>query len=202
MVFASQPLLKALGEIDSWGFSEKTVLALLVDALDRLSSRINKRFVLIVLAHPEESIRDLEADTNRLRPVSGVSFTVRTRTFILFRAADLVTGIFSILLTEAVILKKPVLNLQPGLKREDMLVTNMVGATLPVRKSGDIIGAIAEFITDTGARAALMDRQSRFRIVENANPRWDEMVESLRRSRRDKGLGAADGPVLGSALNA
>jgi hypothetical protein len=129
VVFVSQPLETFLG--NTWGFTEKTVLTSVFDGLERLPVYLKKRVKLVLVPHPEEDEKEL-AQTAEKFPLSW-TIQKEDRDYSLTRSADLIIGMFSILLTEAVILGRPVLCLQPGLKKEDMLITNMVGATVPVR---------------------------------------------------------------------
>ncbi|MEW6263552.1 MAG: hypothetical protein AB1641_10805 [Thermodesulfobacteriota bacterium] len=179
LVFVSQPLEKALRGLDDWGFTEKTILRALVHAVNALPEDLRRRMVFGVLLHPEEESPDLTELTRGLDPMVRCRFFRENPNLDLIRAADLVVGMFSILLTEAVIIKRPVLSVQLGLKREDMLVTNMVGATVPVRRAEELSGALSGAIGDVRVRLEMLERQARFQIVGDSIQRWQDAVEEL-----------------------
>jgi UDP-N-acetylglucosamine 2-epimerase len=185
IAFVSQPIERLLGSVETWGFSEKTVLRALREAITILEEATTRKLFLIVMLHPEEDGAEME---KIIREKDG---KLRYRllregndSLDIIAAADLVAGMFSILLTEAVIMRKPVLSLQLDLKQPDMLVTNMVGATVPVRNKADLGKWLLNMVQDAGFRAKLLERQKCFEVVEDSLDRWMALISDLMTSQR------------------
>lgn len=180
LVFISQPIERVLGSVAAWGFSEKTVLRALREEIAALGGATARKVFLAVMLHPEEDGAAAEEiigrEGNSLR---HAVLREGNDSLDIIAAADLVTGMFSILLTEAVIMRKPVLSIQLDLKQPDMLVTNLVGATAPARSRAELAELLPKAVLDTGFRAGLIERQKRFEVVEDSSARWMALINDL-----------------------
>ncbi|HSO17978.1 MAG TPA: hypothetical protein VLT88_00890 [Desulfosarcina sp.] len=174
VLYVSQPFSTGFGTEADWGFSPVSVLKDLLRVLEGAGGK-TRRLTLLVLMHPEDAGDDLFlAGTG----ATGVSVVFRRggapHDYLL--ASDLVCGSFSILLTEAVILGLPVLSLQPGLRREDILITNLSGATRPVRTDGELKTHFLRAVVDGGYRRELLRRQDGFEFVTDSLHLWRRQV--------------------------
>lgn len=184
VVFVSQPLEHVLGTHNGWGFTEKSILAEVLRSLEGLQEPCGGvRFV--ILPHPEEDLEGLRRCVSSRATDMRVHVLARNRipNHDLLLAADLVLGMFSILLVEAVILRRPVLSVQLGLGREDMLVTNMVGATRALRDRQTLHTALARAVTDGGFREELLREHERFVFRRDACAAWEAETLSLAQGR-------------------
>lgn len=172
VTFVSQPLRRVLGSEDVWGFTEHSTLEAVLNVLGSMEGSEQKRIVLSVILHPEEDGDDLRALVKRQSLLPDVVFSRADEGFDYIVAADVVLGMFSILLTEAVILERPVLSVQLNLKKEDMLVTNMVGATNAVRSEEELKRVLPEILTSRQARHNLLIQQKKFSFVTDSLSRW------------------------------
>ncbi len=178
LLFVSQPVEKVFGSAEAYGFTEKTTLAVLLKTLAEFPEDVQKRLSLIVLLHPEED------QDNLSRAVLGggprdisVEFRKEGNPLPFLLAADLVVGMFSIVLAEATILHVPVVSVQPNLKREEILITNAIGATLSVYDQDQLSHVLLDSLVNKNYRAALLERQDNFEVVADACSRWNRLVQ-------------------------
>lgn len=177
--FISQPLERVLGDRDSWGFTERDVVPALLHACNALPAPARERLRVLALAHPEEDAEHLAGLVAAAAPGFPVEVRKEADTLALVRACDAVAGMFSILLLEAALCGLPVLSIQPNLRREDMLVTNRTGATVPVREAGLLPGAVARLLCDEAYRAEQLARQRTFPVVADATELWRGLLGRL-----------------------
>ena len=116
VVFVSEPVEKDQGADESSptfrGYTEKTVLALLARCLQPFHNRVQ----IGLVPHPREDAAALLAHWEKCRGrLQGGRLAVENGRKAVF-IADGVCGMASLLLYEALLLGKPVLDLQPGLR--------------------------------------------------------------------------------------
>jgi hypothetical protein len=125
-VFASQPIASihrqnGMAE-DHWGYTEKTVLKSVLVCLGKLTEDFGAKVTLVIRLHPKDkpdAYRDVLTTCPRsIKPV----FDCETDSSLLLKAADLIIGMFSMVLLEAAILDRPFISVQIGLKRENPLI--------------------------------------------------------------------------------
>lgn len=175
VLYVSQPFSAGFGTGADWGFSPASVLKDVIGVLGGAGEEVRRRLTLLVLMHPEDAGDDLFLAG---AAPAGVAVEFRRggvpHDYLL--ASDLVCGSFSILLTEAVILGIPVLSLQPGLRRDDILITNLRGATLPVRTDHELKTHFLRAVVDGDYRRGLLRRQDGFEFVTDSPHRWRRQV--------------------------
>ena len=183
MSFVSQPLARVLNDRLSWGFTERDVVPALVRACELLPRQVRDRLRLIFLAHPEEDEAGLAALVRERSPSFRTEVRKEPDPLAVVRACDAVTGMFSILLVEAALCGLPVVSIQPGLKREDMLVTNRSGATLAVRDESLLSGVLGRLLCDENFRAERRTCQAAFPVVTGADGLWRGLLRGLASGR-------------------
>ena len=179
LVFVSQPIEKAMGSAEIWGFTEKTTICAVIDVLKELPEQIKKKLMLVIVVHPEDDVRELRKIVEQHKPCFSFSLMDMKLSLDLIYIADLIVGMYSILLTEAVIMQRPVLSVQLNQKREEILVTNMVGATTAVRTKEQLITLLPKAIIEESYRKCMLDRQNKFKIVPDASGRWASKINYL-----------------------
>src|SRR5262249_46716575 len=95
------------------------------------------------------------------------------------RAADLVTGMTTMLLVEACLLGCVVLSLQPGLRLADALPTNRWGVSRGVYREEEIEPAVASLLFDEAARAEAVARTTKIQVEPGAAQRIVRVLDSL-----------------------
>jgi hypothetical protein len=131
LVFASQPIASihrknGMAE-DYWGYTEKTVLKSVAECLSNLAEKLAVKVTLVIRLHPKDEAKVyqdvLATRTDSIRVVVDRE----TDSSPLLKAADLVIGMFSMLLLEAAILQRRFISVQIGLKRENPLIFDRMG---------------------------------------------------------------------------
>ncbi len=173
VVFASQPLSTLLGADVTApghpGYTERTVLPLLIAALETLAREIGLAMVLLVRPHPRETESDYAAlSSDAIRIVVSTAWHRRAVAL----AADLVAGMNSAFLVEACQLGCATVSLQPGLRLAESLPTVGSGETRAVYAAEEIRPVVAE----------LLGNPPPVRRELSATPRATENILTLIRS--------------------
>ena len=130
-VFASQPIASiyrknGMAE-DYWGYTEKTVLKSVAECLSKLTEEMAVKLTLVLRLHPTDE-SNVYKDALATCPNSiKVVVDRETDSSLLLKAADLIIGMFSMLLLEAAILERRFISVQIGLKRENPLIFDRMG---------------------------------------------------------------------------
>jgi hypothetical protein len=159
VIFASQPIsaIYRTGESDPSypGYTECTVIRLLVDALDRIEQEVGRHILLAIRPHPREDPRTFSAVGGRAIS-AGIVSAPHPRDLVM--AADLVLGMTTALLVEACYLGCIVGSLQPGLRGPDVLPTNRIGCSRGIYAAGDIKPAVEQLLLDPVVRREMRQR--------------------------------------------
>ena len=147
ITFASEPIsVDYKGNIDSqdyWGFTEKTILKELIKAIENVATEFKGKISIIIKLHPRE-------DKNNYRDVirnfkSNIVKIVIVENFdscSLIAASDLICGMSSMFLIEAVVIGKPVISITIGLNRENPFVLDRIGVLKSVYKTEELQEAL------------------------------------------------------------
>jgi hypothetical protein len=180
ILFASQPLAVMNGSDASsalfTGYTEHTVLAALIPALEKIAARRNTPIALLVRPHPRENLDELRRHgSNRIRVILSGEGSGRS----LALAADLVTGMTTVLLVEACLMGCLVVSLQPGLRSADVLPTNRWGVSRAVYREGDIEAAIDGVLFDAALRNDIRQRARQCQVLPGAADRVVQVLDAL-----------------------
>jgi hypothetical protein len=137
VLFASQPIA-ALYD-DRLGYTERSVLAAVVAALDDVAEWLGRPIVLGVRPHPRETAAPLVGGTSRVAVIDASLDDPLDWCL----AADLVVGMTSALLFDAALLGRPVVSAQPDLIGADVLPSNRLGLSVGVYRTADLSPALA-----------------------------------------------------------
>ena len=180
VLYVSQPLAELHGSADNaklhLGFNEDEVLALCQDRLEHLAQRHSHRIVLAIRPHPREAHdKFLAYQAGSFRAVIWECPDRIDATL----AADLVLGMNSVLLLEAVFLGLCVVSIQPGLRIADPLPCNRDGRSLAIYETGLIEDALEKALFDPDwQRQQLLILQAS-RPAAGATARVVELVEEI-----------------------
>ena len=120
ILFLSQPYVSAYGGEEGsrqkTGYTEKDSALCLINALKE------RDLQLLVRLHPREDIKNRALFQN-----SPCVFTQDIGINTLISACDVVTGMSTVALVDAYLMKKPVISIQPGQKNEDMCYLTRCG---------------------------------------------------------------------------
>lgn len=135
VVFASEPITTTYGEQEAlryWGYTEKTILESLVQALEKVATDYGGQIVLLIRPHPKEGRDHFD---NILTHCTRIRWRIDTSSsqWTMMQRADLVCGMSSMFLIESVILSRPTMSVQIGLCRDDPFVLTRRGAMHTIR---------------------------------------------------------------------
>lgn len=155
VLYASQPFSALYGSRDKaraiLGFDEHQVLELCFATLAQLAERCGRKLVLGIRRHPRESTpSDHAGHVAGFRTLSCQGGDRHAAIL----AADLVLGMNSAMLMEAVLLGQLVVSVQPGLRLKDALPSNRDGRSILVTERQ---------LVETTLETALLDRAWRQR---------------------------------------
>src|SRR3989344_2356086 len=176
IIFLSQSWFNSIKQNpeENNGYNELTVLHQLENALYDLN--IDKMSLLVKI-HPREDLDHTRASLKG--KLDRVFFDKNYDTKHAILTSDLVTGMFSLSLIEAVYLDKNVISLQPGLTKEDRLVTNRSGLSIPVYKTEDIKPTLWKTIYDEDFKAEMREKRSKLSLDDKATERAVEFIHKL-----------------------
>lgn len=179
VLFVSQPLRTLNKDILGRDptFDEFSVLAAVIEALERLTAEWGRPPTLVIRPHPREAAGKFEPFASRnIRVAVDTASPPHT----LIRAADLIVGMNSMLLLEACLLGQPVLSIQPGSgPAHDPLPSNAFGASQPVYRQEDIFPAFAGLLTSPERLASLAGQTWHFRPRPGATSRVQALVHEM-----------------------
>jgi hypothetical protein len=181
VIFASQPLSMSLPAAaqeppSAPGYTERTVIPLVIGALDRIGEETGERIVLAIRPHPKEDPGGFGIYRSRRTKVR-IAREGHSRDLVM--AADLVLGMTSAILVEACYLGCIVGSIQPGLSGPDVLPTNEGGYSHPVYTAEDIKPAIQKLLLDPATRKEMRSRAESLAPVSGATRRVAGLVYRL-----------------------
>lgn len=165
VLFVSQPLAQQFGR--RLGYDQ-------YDAIAMLASALPDDCAFVVAGHPREDPERLSACCPR-RALVLRDYDPLT----LYVAADVVASCFSASLTEAVLVGRPAISIQPGRRSDDHLWTNFCGATTPTYAPQDLVEALKQARELRQSRAELDRRRRLLGMPPGATARVMSLVEGL-----------------------
>ena len=150
LVFVSQPIVKihrqnGIAE-DHWGYTEKTILESVISCLAKIAENALTKVTLVIRLHPKDepdAYRGIvEACPESIRAV----LDRETDSNLLLKAADLIIGMFSMVLLEAAILERPLISVQIGLKRDNPLVLDRLGVARSILTEKELEKFLRSFV--------------------------------------------------------
>lgn len=132
LTFASEPISKVYDNNDPdkpyLGYTEKSIFLNLAAALEQSSRESDRKITCLIKLHPKEDAGAYD-DILKHREGSTVRYLVdrESSPVDVIRSSQLICGMSSMLLIEAVIIGKPVISVQIGLKRENPFVLERRG---------------------------------------------------------------------------
>ena len=153
VLFASQPVSSLSGESAENplfpGYTERSVIPAVIRALDRIGHAEGRKIACVLRPHPREKAGDLRRWKGEHIRVLVQEGGDRLETAM---AADLVTGMTSVLLLEACYLGTPVVSIQPSPRLPDPLPSNRDGLSRAVYSEGEIEPVLQEMLCRRGVR--------------------------------------------------
>jgi hypothetical protein len=132
ITFASEPVsVDYRGNIDGqayWGYTEKTIFEELIKTIENVSNEFKKRITIVIKLHPREDKSSyLDEIKNKVNDSININIVDNVDSCSLIAASDLICGMSSMFLIEAVVIGKPVISITIGLNRENPFVLDRIG---------------------------------------------------------------------------
>lgn len=154
ITYVSEPLSQDYNDINGesyWGFDEKSICRLLLSALEKVTDTPTRPARLVIKQHPREN-PDNYNDIVRQFSCKFINIRVEKAldSWPLVLASDLVVGMSSMLLLEAIIMGCPTLCVQAGLKRESPLMLARQGIIDPIMNESDLERSLRNILSNSG----------------------------------------------------
>jgi UDP-N-acetylglucosamine 2-epimerase len=148
VLFASEPLTLSYGDSKKyWGFSEEETLLAIINSLNELMVKTHRGITLLVKLHPKESLNRFNRLLKDLIDNKINIIIEHSRSSLaLIMTADLVCGMFSMVLQEAVMLNKPIVSVTIGLKRKTIFVLDDMGLAKSVLSRKELSSQLEKII--------------------------------------------------------
>lgn len=151
ILFVSQPLSALYNEdyVSNyyWGYNERTIFMTTISIIGKIAKKYNKRIKMIIKLHPKEEKNNFE-DIILSNHYNNISFEVDRNTdgIELVLSSDIVMGISSMLLVEAVILGWPAMSIQIGLKRNNPFILDRINIVKSILNEESLYDDFHDFI--------------------------------------------------------
>jgi hypothetical protein len=151
VVFASEPLLitynNKLSDEPYLGYNEITIFKELYLSLLKVVQKSSKKIKLIVKIHPRENIKYyqrimVDIDNTKIKVV----FDMKSNPQELIRISNMVCGMSSMLLIESVLLDKPTVSIQIGLKRKNPFILDQMNLANSILTQNELYNKIESII--------------------------------------------------------
>lgn len=131
-----------------WGYTERSVFSELMDALQIASAAGGRKVHVVVKPHPNETF-DAYSDLIAAKTGGLLSASIdkAVHPVKLCQAADLVCGMSSMVLVEAVILGLPVLSVQIGLRRDNPFILDKKGVVRSILQRRELQDRMTGYLT-------------------------------------------------------
>mgnify|MGYP002511443057 CR=1 FL=1 len=149
VVFASEPIYRNYDCCDGtkryWGYNERTIFDNLYDCLQKAAADAPGQIRLIIRPHPREDREYWDALADKLNN-AGITLAVDSEndSFSVLKSADLVCGMSSMFLLEAMICGKQVVSVAIGLKRENPFVLDKTGQCKSVLTEEELLDKLKQ----------------------------------------------------------
>ncbi|MFH0920124.1 MAG: hypothetical protein V1913_07150 [Fibrobacterota bacterium] len=177
VLFVSQPI-QGMGLDKKYGYDENSVLNTVISEMKAVLNSHDKHAALFILRHQREypvrmPVQDASESGLIIRNLKKDGIPSKE----LFEGIDLVTGMNSMLLYEAVLRSKIVVSYQPGLKNNDLLPSNKQGLSIPACDASELKNAIERCLFDKTFVSITIQRLESTRYPEGAAERIAELLQ-------------------------
>lgn len=166
IVFVSEPIVydydNGQEEKKYWGYNEKTIFEALYQSVIKYVEIEKRKVCLTIRPHPREDAKAWEMVVNsRCSPYIDLVCDTESNSIDLLRKTDLVCGMSSMFLLEAVICEVPVISIQLGLRRESPFILDKIGILKSVLTEEKLYNEIQLVFLG-------LKRETSFEIIKNA----------------------------------
>ncbi len=177
VTFVAESLADDYG--DSLGYDEQSTLAFLGETLHEVAGRTGPLFVAVKL-HPQNDAARFAWALDRWPALTLRLFAREVTPRQMIVLSDLVIGMTSVMLVEAILAGKPTVSLELDAKREPQLVATRAGAIPSLRTADAARRTLTSLLIDPAERERYLARQNRWSIPDGAVGRCMGVLSRLR----------------------
>lgn len=149
ITFVSEPITESYKNNLPFGYNQFTILEEVSRSLQKIA-RVNKKknFFLIIKLHPRNDkflMREFLKKRNEAKNIK-IFIADDILPALVISVSDLVLGMSSMLLLEAVLAKKPILSVQIGLKRKNPFILSMTGQVKTILTAAKLYKELDAFV--------------------------------------------------------
>lgn len=132
VTYVSEPISKTYNENDEsehyWGYTERTIFKQFFNIINTIAEAYKINIKLIIRLHPKEDDNNYDDIIDYIdSKYISILTDKKIDGFNLMCASDLICGMSSMFLIEAAIIRKPIVSMQMGLKRENSFILHKKG---------------------------------------------------------------------------
>lgn len=147
ILFVSEPIYKTFGGY--LGYTEKSIFIELVDALEIICSKNSIQIEYAIKLHPREDLQNFANLINSLKSNFVKFEVIQEFNFLkILNNFEIICGMSSMALLEAVILKKNVISIQIGLNKESPFILDNLGILKSIKNKEDLIAKLESVLVD------------------------------------------------------
>lgn len=180
ITFVSEPISKTYNETDFsehyWGYSERTIFKEFLKILKKVTLEFEHAIKIIIKLHPkenEDNYDDYKSDVCLKNFNIDIKIDKESDSIFLAKSSDLVVGMSSMLLIEAAIIKKPVISVQMGLKRENPFILDRMNKIKSILNEKQLDDFLRDFILN---KKYVLNT---FSVENNATEKVIELMEEI-----------------------
>ncbi|MCK5606344.1 hypothetical protein KAR91_30870, partial [Candidatus Pacearchaeota archaeon] len=149
VVFASEPITEDWGEtVPYFGYSEKTILTSFLQSLKDVTRTMAQKVCLVIRPHPREEFEKFEQILNERFEEFNILVSNDYTSRELIEASDVVCGMSSMFLLESVLLGKPTISIQIGLKGESFFILDKLNVLKSIMGREELTRKLYEILVD------------------------------------------------------
>lgn len=174
VVFASEPITATYGDnAQYWGYTERTIFTSVAETLETISRTCGRSILLIIRPHPKEDphgLVDIAATCCK-----NINWRIDTEchSWTLINRADVVCGMSSMFLIEALIMGRTTLTIQIGLCRENPFILDRRGILKSIIDQPALLSCLTSIINGNKQQV------STFEVISNPVERIISDMETL-----------------------
>jgi len=176
ITYASEPIQRTYGEksqvANYWGYNEVEIFKKLLLAIESQRSQKKRDIKLIIKLHPKENEKYFRKIIQKTKINKGLKIIIDKATdpWLLISISNLVCGMSSMFLIESLLMNKPTLSIQIGLKKETPFVLDKMKILPSILNEKDLQKEIQK------AFLGKM-KQKKFKIIKNPVERAAQLVK-------------------------
>ena len=139
VTFISEPIAKMYGAQSYLGYTETTIVREVIEALLLIKNETSKRILLIIRLHPKDAEHHYDDCISDYSDMLEIRTDRSMRSYESILLSDVVCGMYSMMLLESLLLKKPLMSVQIGLTRENPFILARKGAIKTILNKDELV---------------------------------------------------------------